>query len=103
MPTVSEAATMLTLSKDALELIAERQQSIFIDNPETIEGCCLEITPCPAVRFGKPRHAAKHTLQQIQGADVFVPHRFPHLPDLLIRSKHFLGRKYLFIDGWKLV
>lgn len=94
---------MLTLSEDALELIAERQQSVFIDVPETIQACCLEVPPCPTVRFGKPRMPDKHTLQQIQGADVFVPHRFPSLPNLSIRSKHFLGRKYLFIDGWKLV
>lgn len=94
---------MLTLSKDALELIAERQQPVLIDVPETIEGCCLEVTPCPAVRFGKPRRADKHALQQIQGADVFVPHCFPHMPNLSIRAKNILGWKYLFIDGWKLV
>jgi len=94
---------MLTLSEDALALIAERQQTVFIDVPETIHGCCLEITPCPTVRFGKPRHPDKHTLQQIQGADVFVPHCFPTMQDLSIRSKHFFGRKVLFISGWKLV
>jgi hypothetical protein len=94
---------MLTLSEDALELIAERQQSVFIDVPQTIQACCLEITPCPTVRFGKPRSPDQHTLRQIQGVDVFVPHGLPCLLNLSIRAKHFLGRKYLFIDGWKLV
>lgn len=93
---------MLTLSDDALALIAERQQSIYIDVPQTIEACCLEITTCPTVRFGKPRTLDKHTLKQIQGADVFVPHRFPCAHKLSIRAKQFLGRKYLFIEGWKL-
>lgn len=94
---------MLTLSKDALELIAERRQPVLIDVPQTVHGCCLEITPCPTVRFGKPRDPGQHTLQQIQGADVFVPHGFPSMLALSIRAKNFLGRKYLFIDGWKLV
>lgn len=94
---------MLTLSEDALALIAERQQPVFIDVPETIEGCCLEITTCPAVRFGTPRTIDRHALTRIQGADVFVPHCFPRTQDLLIRAKKFLGWKYLSIDGWKLV
>lgn len=94
---------MLTLSEDALALIAERQQPVFIDVPETIEACCLEITTCPAVRFGIPRKTDKHALTQIQGADIFVPHCFPRTQNLSIRAKKFFGRKYLFIDGWKLV
>lgn len=94
---------MLTLSDDALELIAERRQPVFIDVPETIEGCCLEITTCPAVRFGMPRMIDKHVLESIQGTDVFVPHCFPRTQNLLIRAKQFLGWKYLSIDGWKLV
>jgi hypothetical protein len=94
---------MLTLSEDALALIAERQLPVFIDVPETIEACCLEITTCPSVRFGKPRQIDKHVLTRIQGADVFVPYCFPHTQNLLIRAKKFLGRKYLFIDGWRLV
>lgn len=94
---------MLTLSDDALALIAEREQPVFIDVPETIEGCCLEITPCPAVRFGKPRNDDKHALTRIQGAEVFVPYCFPRTQNVSIRAKSFFGRKFLFIDGWKLV
>lgn len=94
---------MLSLSEDALALIAERQQPVFIDVPETIEACCLEITPCPAVRFGTPRKTDKHALTRIQGAEIFVPHCFPHTQNLRIHTKKFLSRKYLFIDGWRLV
>lgn len=94
---------MLSLSDDALALVAERQQPVFIDVPETIEGCCLEITICPAVRFGTPRNTEKHALMRIQGVDIFVPHCFPRTQSLLIRAKKFFGRKYLFIEGWRLV
>ncbi|UCV04104.1 hypothetical protein [Dechloromonas denitrificans] len=94
---------MLTLSEDALALIAERQQPVYIDVPETIEACCLEITTCPAVRFGTPRQTDQHALTRIQGAEVFVPYCFPSRQELLIRAKTFWGRHYLFIDGWKLV
>lgn len=94
---------MLSLSEDALALIAERQQPVFIDVPATVEACCLEITTCPAVRFGRPRKTDQHALTRIQGAEIFVPHCFPHTQDLSIRAKKFLGRKYLFIAGWKLV
>jgi hypothetical protein len=93
---------MLTLSDDALALIAERQQPIYIDAPQTIEACCLEITACPTVRFGKPRALDKYTLRQIQGAEVYVPYRFPSAHTLSIRAKRFLGRRFLFIHGWKL-
>ena len=101
--TLFDMKTMLTLSKDALELIAERRQSVVIDVPQTVHGCCIEITPCPSVRLGKPRVPDQHSLQQIQGADVFVPHDFPSMLPLSIRARKVLGRKFLAIDGWKLV
>jgi len=94
---------MLTISDDALALIAERQQPVLIDVPETIEGCCLEITPCPSVRFGLPRNADKHALTRIQGAEVFVPHCFPRTQNVSIGVRKFFSRKFLFIAGWKLV
>ncbi|KAF7597991.1 MAG: hypothetical protein CGU28_15390 [Candidatus Dactylopiibacterium carminicum] len=93
---------MLTLTDDALAFIAERRQPIFIDAPQTIESCCLEITPCPGVRFGRPRRPDQHTLREIQGVEVFVPHRFPATQPLAIRTRRFLGRKFLFLDGWRL-
>lgn len=94
---------MLTLSEDALELIAERQQPIFIDVPQTIEACCLEITACPSVRFGKPRDPDRHSKTRIQGVEVFVPHCFPQTEQLAIRSRKILWRSFLYIDGWRLV
>ena len=94
---------MLTLSADALALFAERNQPILIDVPQTIEACCLEITACPSVRFGRPRDPGRHTLRQIQGAAVFVPKCFPVTSDLSIRARKFLGRTYLYISGWRLV
>jgi hypothetical protein len=62
----------------------------------------LRNTTWPTVRFGKPRKPDQHTLRQIQGVDVFVPHTLPSLLNLSIRAKHVPGRKYLFIKGWKL-
>lgn len=94
---------MLTLSDDVLALIAARRQPVLIDVPQCVEGCCLEITPCPSVRFGTPRTHDQHTLVRIQGADVFVPHDLPRTQPLAIRLRTFLGLKFLFLDGWKLV
>ena len=94
---------MLTLSEDALAMIAEHKQPVFIDVPRSVEGCCLEITPCPSVRFGTPRNSEQHTLTRIQGAEVFVPHDLPRTQNLSIRARKLFGLKFLFIDGWKLV
>lgn len=94
---------MLTFSDDALALIAERKQPVLIDVPQRVESCCLEITPCPSVRFGTPRQDGQHALVRIQGADVFVPNDLPSTQELSIRARKLFGLKYLFIDGWKLV
>ncbi|MBS1158343.1 MAG: hypothetical protein H6R15_762 [Proteobacteria bacterium] len=94
---------MLSLAEDALALIAERQQPVFIDLPPTIEACCLEITTCPEVRFGTPRNPDQHAPMRIQGVEIFVPQGFPSTPKLLIRTRKFFGRKRLVLAGWKLV
>jgi hypothetical protein len=94
---------MLSLSEEALALIAERRQPVFIDVPQTIEACCLEITTCPDVRFGTPRDPDQHAPMRIQGVEIFVPHCFPSTQKLSIRARKFLGRKHLYLEGWKLV
>ena len=102
-PAYVEHFSMLTLSEDALAMIAEHKQPVFIDVPRSVEGCCLEITPCPSVRFGTPRNSEQHTLTRIQGAEVFVPHDLPRTLNLSIRARKLFGLKFLFIGGWKLV
>ena len=98
-----ERLAMLTLSADALALFAERNQPILIDVPQTIEACCLEITACPSVRFGRPRDPGRHTLRQIQGPRSSFPNVSPSRPIFRFAREKFLGRTYLYISGWRLV
>lgn len=94
---------MLTLSEDALALIAERKQPVLIDMPQSIEGCCLEITPCPSVRFGTPRNRSGYTLREIRNTQVFVPDSLPNTRPLTIRTRNLLGLRLLVLDGWRIV
>ena len=93
---------MITISDDALTLIEEKKSPIFIDAPQQISGCCIEIVDCPSVSFGVPKILAGYTEQSIQGVTVYVPNGFPLDCPLVIGIKNIFGFKWLAIEGWRL-
>lgn len=94
---------MITISEDALALIAEKQSSLFIDIPHTVSGCCFEVTDCPSIRFGEPRTLSAYTKQTLQNATVYVPSCFPPNGSYVIRAKNFFGFRRLVLSGWRLI
>lgn len=94
---------MLTLSADALALIAARQSPIFIDIPHTVSGCCFEVSDCPAVRLGEPKDLSGYNKQTLQQATVYVPKCFPEDGDHVVRVSSFLGFSRLVLGGWRLI
>ncbi len=93
---------MLTISKEAQDMISAKGDSIFLDMPKTITSCCFDYQECPTVRFGKPHTPNHYDLQNINGITVYVPHRLPNEP-LEIGISNFLGIKRLVLRGWKVM
>lgn len=94
---------MLTISEEALALIAKKQLPVTIGIPPSINGCCIEVTEAPSVSFGEPQRPAEYTMQSIQGVVVYVPRCLNLNHPLTIRSKGMLGFEWLYLDGWRLL
>lgn len=94
---------MITLTEDALALIAASRSPVVIDVPHTVSGCCFDITDCPAVRLGEPPQTGGYTRHTLQGATVYVPQGFPDDGEHVIRVRSFLGRKSLVLSGWRML
>ena len=94
---------MITLSEDALALVAAKQSPLCIDIPHAVSACCLEITDCPSVSFGEPRKLDAYDRKTLQNAVVYVPRSFPEDGDFVIRTKSFFGFTRLVLSGWRLM
>ncbi len=94
---------MLQIADDALALVREKQMPIFIDRVHSVDSCCFAFTPCPAVRFGRPKRHSAYVSHQIRGVEVYTPPCFPWEPPLTIRVSQFLGLRRLVLEGWRLV
>jgi hypothetical protein len=92
---------MLTIAPDALSIIQTRKQSVFLDMPKLVSGCCgFDIQECPTVRFGKPHNPSEYKEMNIQDVMVFVPHRLPDTIPLTITVSSFFSIKRLVLEGW---
>jgi hypothetical protein len=93
---------MLTISDEALALITQKNEPVFLDMPKTITSCCFDFQECPTVRFGEPRNLSDYDRKTIRNVPVYLPHRLPG-NTLEIAVGSFLGIKRLVIKGWKLI
>ena len=91
---------MLTISPEALAIIRNRKQSIFLDMPKLISSCCFDFQECPSVRFGKPHNISEYDEKTIQDITVFVPHRLAADFPLTITVSSFFSIKRLVLEGW---
>lgn len=92
---------MLTITPEALAIIHERSQPIFLDLPKLITNCCFSLQECPTVRFGEPRDLSHYEQRTIHDVIVFAPHSLPDIP-LSITVSSFLGIKRIVLEGWRL-
>jgi hypothetical protein len=93
---------MLTISDEALMMIEQKNESVFLDMPKTITSCCFDFQECPTVRFGEPRNISDYDKQTIRDIPIFLPHRLPEC-DIEIVVSSFLGYKRLVLNGWKVI
>jgi hypothetical protein len=95
---------MLTISSQALAIIQNRKQSVYLDMPKLVSSCCgLDVQECPTVRFGKPHNPSEYEEKTIQDVTVFVPHRLPDTYPLIITVSSFFSIKRLVLEGWCMV
>jgi hypothetical protein len=94
---------MLTISEDALALIATKKSPLLIGVPHAVRSCCFDMTECPSVGFGEPPNGTGYTKQTIQGVEVYVPDVIADNDALVVRVRNVLGFKQLVIDGWALI
>lgn len=93
---------MLTISDEALTMIAQKNEPVFLDMPKTITSCCFDYQECPTVRYGEPRNIDDYDKQTIRDIPVYLPHRLPEV-DIEIVVSSFLGFKRLVLNGWKVI
>lgn len=93
---------MITISKEALSIIEEKDKPLFLDMPKAITGCCFDIQECPSVRFGEPHNISDYKKSIIQDVTVYIPKRLPDV-SLEIKVSKFLGIKRLVLEGWCLI
>jgi hypothetical protein len=99
---------MLTITREARDVIRARNAAIHLDMPPVIGGgCCApDLQECPTVRFGPPpaRTRELYVERSIDGVVVFVPRRMEALPGrftLVVTS--FLGIRRVVLEGWSLL
>jgi hypothetical protein len=98
----------LSISPEAVDLIRERKQPVYLDMPRFIRGgCCApNLQECPTVRFGAPpeRERESYVEQSLGGVTVFVPRRMEQKRgDFTITVSSFLGMRRVVLEGWTLL
>jgi hypothetical protein len=93
---------MITISPEAIALLQEKQTGFFIEQPQSISGCCIEVVECPSVCLGEPRVPGGFSKQIIQGVTAYVPHCFPQHGEFTVRVRNFFGFRRLALSGWRL-
>ncbi len=93
---------MVRISDEALKMISQKNEAVFLDMPKVITSCCFEFQDCPTVRFGEPKNVAEYDKQTIRNIPVYLPHRLPEV-DIEIAVSNFMGYKRLVLNGWKLI
>jgi hypothetical protein len=92
---------MLTIAPEALTLIEQKDEPLFLDMPPHIKGgCCVNLQECPTVRFGVPHDPQNYVEKVIQGVPILLPKRFPMDRALTITVSSFLGIRKIVLEGW---
>ncbi len=92
----------IKISDEALMMITQKNEAVFLDMPKAITNCCFDFQDCPTVRFGEPRNITEYDKQSIRDIMVYLPHRLPEV-DIEIAVSNFLGFKRLVLNGWKII
>ncbi|MGE5577958.1 MAG: CC/Se motif family (seleno)protein [Syntrophothermus sp.] len=100
---------MIRISPEAQEYIAKKGGSISLTLP-TAPNCCVPAPLEPQVKVvhqgeaGKGIYADRRYLpQKADGVDIYVDTRIPDNVDLTVAVQGMLGKKWLVVEGWKMI
>ena len=96
---------MLQVTVEALEFIRQCGGVAMLVPTKTIGGCCggLNIGPEVHLGFPSPEKRARYNCYEFSSVRVFVPKELLINHPVRIEVSNFLWRKYLVLEGWKLI
>lgn len=96
---------ILQVTAEALEFIRQRGGLAMLVPTKTIGGCCggLNIGPEVHLGFPSPEELVRYNSYQFGSVRVFVPKELLITHPVRIEVSNFLWRKYLVLEGWKII
>lgn len=96
---------MLQVTAEALEFIRQRGGVAMLVPTKTIGGCCGGLNMGPEVQLGipSPDELVRHNRYEFGPVTVFVPKELFIAHPVRIEVSNFLWRKYLVLEGWKII
>lgn len=96
---------MLQVTPEALEFIREREGAVLLVPTRTIGSCCGRLNMGPEVHLGFPsaEKLVSYNSYDFGPVRVFVPKGLLITHPVRIGVSRFLWRKYLVLEGWKII
>jgi len=96
---------LLQVTPAALEFVRQREGAILLVPTKTIGGCCGRLNMGPEVHLGfpSPEKLAYYNSCDFGPVRVFVPKNLLITHPVRINVSRFLWRKYLVLEGWKII
>ena len=93
---------MYSITTEAAEYVRKRSQSVYLDLPPAVDGCCFQLQESPSAKLGVPGNPDAFVQHTVDGIAVYVPRGLKPIP-LTVGISSFLGFKKLTVEGWPLV
>ncbi len=92
---------MWSITPEAVEHIKQNGGEVTVEEPISINNCCIEITEAPAVHLGKPRKPGRFKPLEMQGILLNVPADLVNA-ELRVDLSKIFWHKRLVVEGWKM-
>ena len=93
---------MYSITPAAADYLKKQDQSVYLDLPPAVEGCCFQLQESPSAKMGVPANPDAYAQHNVDGVTFYVPHGLKPVP-LTVAVSSFLGFKKLIVEGWPLV
>lgn len=96
-------APMISVTEAAREHILAKGGTIHLLDTKPVGLCCGRVAFEPHLTLGVPARQERYNLNIINDVQVYIPKRFAVGYPLTIDVKNTFGRKFLRINGWRLI
>jgi len=94
---------MIHLTDEARDHIREKGGSIYLLDTKPVGLCCGRVAFEPQLTIGVPAKPQGYVRDVINDIQVYIPKRFSVPYPLTIDVKKQFGRKFLRLNGWRLI